>query len=70
MDLPTFIRTLGIDESADLFDVSPHTAKAWLYGERVPRPSKATVIVERTANHPVGQVTLAGCYPPTEARAQ
>ena len=47
MDLPTFIRSLGdtvgesVDAAAILFDVSPHTAKSWLYRERYPRTKQS-----------------------------
>lgn len=58
MDLPSFIRQAGIDESAKLFEVSPHTVKAWLYGERTPRPAMGRLIVERTK----GKVPLASIY--------
>ncbi|HSW83483.1 MAG TPA: hypothetical protein VLH12_08415 [Usitatibacter sp.] len=70
LDLSTFIRRLGVPEAAKLFGVSEHTAKSWLYGERRPRPETALKIVEATASHPVGTVSLAGCFSVPEGRAQ
>lgn len=58
MDLPTFIRTLGVEKSAALFDASERQVKGWLYGERKPRPEHAQKIIERTR----GKVTLSGIY--------
>lgn len=62
MDLSAFIRELGIEESADLFGVSTHTAKSWMYRERRPRPRKASEIVEVTKRHPTGKVSFADIY--------
>lgn len=58
MDLPKFIRGLGVKESAELFDATERQVKGWLYGERRPRPKKAQLIIERTK----GKVTLSGIY--------
>jgi DNA-binding transcriptional regulator YdaS (Cro superfamily) len=64
MDLPTFIRSLApdttgaIERAAELFDVKPGAVKAWLYGERTPRPKQAQVIVERSK----GKVSYASIY--------
>jgi hypothetical protein len=58
MDLPSYIREIGIEAAATLFEVSPHTAKAWMYRERFPRPAKGRLIVERTK----GKVPLAKIY--------
>lgn len=58
MDLPTFIRSLGVEKSAQLFDATPRQVKGWLYGERRPRPIHAEKIVQRTK----GKVSFAGIY--------
>lgn len=64
MDLPAFIRSLApgvpeaINRASELFDERPGTVKAWLYGERVPRPAKAPKLIERSR----GKVTWAGIY--------
>lgn len=58
MDLPSFIRSLGVDKAAELFDESPRAVRGWMYGERVPRPAKAKKIVQRSK----GRVTLATIY--------
>lgn len=58
MDLPSFIRSLGVEKSAMLFDATERQVKGWLYGERRPRPRDAQKIIERTR----GKVTLAGIY--------
>lgn len=48
MDLPTFIRTLGVDKAAELFEVKPRQVTAWMYGERKPRPKDALRIERAT----------------------
>jgi hypothetical protein len=48
MDLPSFIRSVGIDAAAALLEERPATVKSWLYGERYPRHTKAPKIIERT----------------------
>lgn len=58
MDLPTFIRALGVDKAAALFDEKPRAVRGWMYRERLPRQRTAHKIVERTK----GRVTLAGIY--------
>lgn len=65
MDLPSYIRSLApenvmraIDVAAQRWDVPANTVKAWLYGERIPRPKTARRIVERER----GRVTLSGIY--------
>lgn len=58
MDLPTFIRSLGIEEAAALFDETPRAVKSWLHGERRPRPDTARKIVEKSK----GRVRLEGIY--------
>lgn len=58
MDLPSFIRSLGVEKAAELFDESPRAVKGWMYGERTPRPKKAKKLVERSK----GRVTLATIY--------
>jgi hypothetical protein len=57
-DLPTFIRNLGVEKAAELFDESPRAVKGWLYRERVPRPAKAKKLVEKSR----GGLTLASIY--------
>lgn len=65
MDLPSFIRKVGIDEAAELFDAQPGAVKAWLYRERRPRPEKGFLIDERTKGHPAGRVRFAEIYTDT-----
>lgn len=60
MDLPAFIRSIGVDSAALLFDEEPRTVKAWMYGERTPRPHKAHKIVKRSK----GKVPYSGIYRP------
>lgn len=67
MDLSAFIRTIGVDKAAALFEEKPRTVMGWMYGERLPRPRTAQKIVERSK----GRVSLAGIYgSPPEGRAQ
>lgn len=47
-DLPSFIRSLGVDKAAELFDETPRTVRGWMYGERTPRPRTAVKLIERT----------------------
>lgn len=58
MDLPTFIRDLGVKKAASLFNEKPRTVMAWMYRERYPRPETGQKIVEKTK----GRVTFAGIY--------
>lgn len=58
MDLPTYIRSIGVEKAAELFDETPRAVRGWMYGERRPRPAKARKIVERTR----GRVSFAGIY--------
>lgn len=58
MDLPAFIRSIGVEQAAELFDMTPRAIRAWRDGERIPRPAKAREIVERSK----GRVTLATIY--------
>lgn len=58
MDLPSYIRSIGLDKAAELFDETPRAVKGWMYGERRPRPAKARKIVERTK----GRVSYASIY--------
>ena len=58
MDLPAFIRSLGIEKAAELFDEPPRQVKAWLYGERTPRPKTALKIVQKSK----GKVGLLEIY--------
>lgn len=62
MDLPTFIRKLGVEKSAILFDEDPRTIKSWLHGERLPRPATGWKIDERTKGHPLGRVRFPDIY--------
>lgn len=57
-DLPTFIRKIGVDKAAELFDEKPRTVMAWMYQERLPRPETAQKLVERSK----GEVTFASIY--------
>lgn len=66
MELPSFIRKVGVDECAILFDAKPGAVKAWMYGERVPKRTTARIIEERTRDHPAGRVRFADCYPVTQ----
>lgn len=59
-ELSTFIRSLGVDKAAELFEESPRAVKGWLYGERTPRKDTAQKIIKRSR----GRVTLAGIYAP------
>lgn len=58
MDLPTFIRSLGVDKAAQLFEVKPRQVEAWLYGERKPRPHDALRIERATK----GKVRFTDIY--------
>lgn len=58
MDLPSFIKSLGVDKAAELFEESPRAVRGWMYGERRPRPVTAQKIVERSR----GKLSLASIY--------
>jgi hypothetical protein len=58
MSLSAFIRTIGVDKAAELFDEKPRTVMGWLYGERLPRPHTAKKLVERAR----GKLTMDGIY--------
>ena len=58
MDLPSFIRSIGVEKSAELFDATPRQVKGWLYRERKPRPEHAEKIVQRTR----GKVSFESIY--------
>lgn len=58
MDLPSYIRKLGVDEASALFEEKPRTVRAWMYRERFPKKHSAKKIVERTR----GKVTYEGIY--------
>lgn len=62
MDLPSFIRKVGVDECATLFDAKPGAVKAWMYGERIPKRKNAKLIEERTKDHPAGRVRIQDIY--------
>lgn len=64
--LPEFIRALGDDAAASLFQITPRAVAAYRRGERVPRRSVALRIVAMTADHPDGPVSWAGIYCPSE----
>ena len=56
MNLKDCIRSMGIDEFARIVEVSPYTARSWMYGVRTPRTALSKRIVERTP------VTWAGIH--------
>jgi hypothetical protein len=58
MELKNYIELLGDEVAAQLFEVKPRTTASWRRGERLPRPSQALVIVERTN----GKVSLKDIY--------
>ena len=43
--LSKYIEFIGIDTAAKLFDCSPHTVKAWRYGNRQPSTEQAKNII-------------------------
>jgi hypothetical protein len=57
-DLPTFIRSIGVDKAAELFDEKPRTIRAWMHRERMPRPETGRKIVKRSK----GRVSFATIY--------
>lgn len=65
MDLPSYIRSLGVDKFAEQFGESPRAVKGWLYGERLPRKESAAKIVAGAR----GKVTFESIYGP-RGRAQ
>lgn len=58
MDLPSFIRSLGVEKAAALFGKKPRQVTSWMYGERLPRPSDA-LMIERVSK---GKVRMADIY--------
>ena len=46
--LKKYIETIGMNKSADLFDCSLHTIRAWRWGHRQPGVDKARIIIEKT----------------------
>ena len=58
MNLPDYIRMIGSEKAAELFEESPRAVKGWLYRERYPRPETAQKIVKRSR----GKVSMAEIY--------
>jgi len=56
MNLPDYIRKIGVKEFAERFDVTERAALAYQYGARRPRPEIAQRIVSGSP------VTWAGIY--------
>lgn len=48
MNLPDYIKRLGLAAAADKFGVSKGTAKSWRYGYRSPSTDSARKIIEVT----------------------
>ena len=62
--LTEFIKIVGDEKAAALFEVHIGTARKYRTRERFPKPEVAAVIVERTRSHRSGPVTWAGIYAP------
>lgn len=62
MKLSEFIQAIGDAEAAKLFGVKHRTIGSWRRHERLPRSSRAAVIVEATRHHPAGSVDFYGIY--------
>lgn len=58
MDLPEFIKSVGVQRAAELFEVRPRQVQAWLYRERKPRP-KVALQIERVTK---GKVRFSDIY--------
>lgn len=65
MDLPAFIRSLDPDDlenavecAARMLEQSPRAIRAYLYGERVPRPPTARKMIERAK----GRLSFSSIY--------
>ena len=58
MNLPDYIREIGSDKAAKLFDETPRAIKGWLYRERTPRRETAQKIVKASK----GKVSFADIY--------
>lgn len=58
MNLPDYIKAIGHEAAAQLFDVSKWTVKSWRFRERTPRPDKAREIQRITR----GRVSVAEIY--------
>lgn len=61
MDLPAYIRKVGIKQFAERFDVTERAALSWQYGVRRPRHEIASRIVSGSP------VTWEGIYGDREA---
>lgn len=53
-----FLKKIGDERAAELFDVTPRAAMSWRLNDRTPRPAKAKQIVERTN----GKIKLTDIY--------
>lgn len=58
MNLSDYIREIGPEKAAKLFDESPRAVKGWLYNERTPRRETAQKIVKASK----GRVSFADIY--------
>lgn len=58
MDLAAYIKAVGDEEAARLFDVPLRTVASWKYGEKTPRPKKA-IEIERVTK---GKVRFTEIY--------
>lgn len=54
--LPEYIRRVGIEQAAVLWDCKKRTVESWMRKERYPRPEQARVIVSKSP------VTMEGIY--------
>lgn len=64
-DLPSFIRALGVEEAARILEERPRTVRAWMYGERLPRPKRAARLIEKT-KHRKDRLSLSTIYGSTQ----
>lgn len=62
MKLSLYIKNIGDEAAAALFNVEVRTAASWRLGERHPRPKKAREIVLLTG----GDVSFADIYEPLD----
>jgi hypothetical protein len=58
MDLPSYIRSVGVERFAEQFGESRRAVRGWMYGERLPRKETAAKIVKGAG----GKVTWASIY--------
>jgi len=62
LTLPQFIKVIGVEVAAEMFNVSPATANSWKIRRRYPRPEKADLIVRVTKDHPLGPIDYESIY--------